>query len=81
MLHLLGNYNCIPFIVLHVQDLSSSSRDNKFRSFRIRLKKSQQLSNIFGDAHDINEAGTLTTKRLYVNDIYLLEPPPDYEVS
>jgi hypothetical protein len=83
MLHLLGNYKISNRNVLHWY----FSWEQKFRSCRIRRRKSlhfdsssEELSNILGDDNDINEAAMLNTKRLHVKDIYLLEPPPDYEV-
>ena len=60
-------------------------REQKFRSCRIRRRKSlhfdsssEELSDILGDA---NKAGQPNMKQLDVADIALLEPPPDYEVS
>jgi len=60
-------------------------REQKFRSCRMRRRKSlhfdsssEELSDILGAA---NRAGKPNVKQLDVADISLLEPPPDYEDS
>ena len=66
----------------------SSSREQKFRSCRIRRRKShnfdssnEELSHILGDAGVVIANGANHLKLFDVEDISLLEPPPDYEVS
>jgi len=64
-------------------------REQKFRSCRIRRRKSlhfdsssEELSNIFGDSDNagVSLADRINVKQLDdVEDISLLEPPPDYE--
>jgi len=62
-------------------------REQKFRSCRIRRRKSlhfdsssEELSNIFGDSDNVTVADRINVKHLDdVEDISLLEPPPDYE--
>jgi len=62
-------------------------REQKFRSCRIRRRKSlhfdsssEELSNIFGDSDNGTVADRVNVKHLNdVEDISLLEPPPDYE--
>ena len=86
MLLLLGNYDYIAIHALNLQDFSP--REHKFRSCRIRRRKSQHfdssnedLNNIVGDGRDVTANVANNFKRLEVEDISLLEPPPDYEVS
>jgi len=62
-------------------------REQKFRSCRVRRRKSlhfdsssEELSNIFGDSDNVTVADRINVKHLDdVEDISLLEPPPDYE--
>ena len=87
--HLLGNY-CLSDIKIPNSQTYFYIREQKFRSCRIRRRKSlhfdsssEELSNIFGHAgiKDGTRAGVKNGKDLNDEAIALLEPPPDYQVS
>ena len=73
-----SNINCLFF------------REKNFRSCRVRRRKSsyfdsssEELSNIFGDGTDGTNTvvGAANKNKLNIEDLALLEPAPDYEVS
>ena len=78
----------ITLPLTHIIIVGHFIREQKFRSCRIRRRKSlhfdsssEELSNIFGDSDNGTVADRVNVKHLNdVEDISLLEPPPDYEV-
>eukprot|EP00092_Neocalanus_flemingeri_P015073 GFUD01016281.1.p1 GENE.GFUD01016281.1~~GFUD01016281.1.p1 ORF type:complete len:303 (-),score=85.92 GFUD01016281.1:47-922(-) len=68
----------------------SPVREQKFRSCRVRRRKSsyfdsssEELSNIFGGCDTIDSTGVVAINgnKLKINNLSLIEPAPDYEES